>query len=227
MPGDSSPTRRAYHLLKRAATRFKERHIMLTRRTLLTRALIGAPAILHVGSAGANAWTTAAQSARGSTRSGARFPNVPLITHENTRVRFYDDLVKGKLVLINFFFASCTGICPRTAANLRRVQDWLGERLGRDAVILSITVDPERDSPDVLGKYARQQGARRGWYFLTGTIQDLEVIRRSLGAVATDPQDGPHTGVLTYGNDATGRWLATYAGARPALIIEALERLAH
>ena len=76
-----------------------------------------------------------------------QFPNVPLFTQDGTPVRFYDDLIKGQVVLINFFFTSCPLICPRTTANLVKVEEALGERLGRDVRMISITVDPEKDKP--------------------------------------------------------------------------------
>src|SRR5213593_551358 len=82
------------------------------------------------------------------------FPNVVFRTQDGARVRFYDDLIKGKVVLINFFFTSCTSICPRTTDNLAKVEEALGDRLGRDVRMISITVDPTTDTPDVLRKYA-------------------------------------------------------------------------
>ena len=88
-------------------------------------------------------------------RTAADFPNVILQTQEGTRVRFYDDLIKGKVVLVNFMFTSCTSQCPLATANLVKVEEALGERLGRDVVMISVTVDPATDTPDVLKKYSR------------------------------------------------------------------------
>src|SRR5213080_1947542 len=77
----------------------------------------------------------------------SRFPNVALRTQDNRAVRFYDDIVKDRLVIISFMFTSCTSQCPRSTANLAKVQDALGDRLGRDVFMASISVDPERDTP--------------------------------------------------------------------------------
>src|SRR6266851_9971892 len=75
------------------------------------------------------------------------FPNVVLRTQDDKPVRFYDDLVKDKAVTINFFFASCEEICPLVMANLAKVQRLLGDRVGRDLFMSSISLKPEEDTP--------------------------------------------------------------------------------
>jgi len=153
------------------------------------------------------------------------FPNVLLRTQDGTPVRFYDDLVREKVVLINFFFTSCTSICPRTTDNLSKVDEALGDRLGREVRMISITVDPETDTPEVLRKYARQYRARPGWYFVTGSLKDIDLIRRRLGVNKDGGDKTQHTGVLVYGNEATGQWAATAAMANPATIARSVLRL--
>ena len=81
-------------------------------------------------------------------------PNVTLTTHEGKKVMFYDDLMKDKIVILNFMYAKCEGICPGTTANLVKLQQLLGDRIGRDIFMYSITLDPERDTPKVLNRYA-------------------------------------------------------------------------
>jgi protein SCO1/2 len=153
------------------------------------------------------------------------FPNVALRTQDGTRVRFYDDLIKGKVVVINFFFTSCTTICPRTTDNLVKVEEALGERLGRDVVMISITVDPNTDTPTVLGKYALRYRTKPGWYFVTGSLKDIDLIRRRLGVNRDGGDKSQHTGVLVYGNEATGQWAATPAMADPQAIVRSVLRL--
>lgn len=153
------------------------------------------------------------------------FPNVLFRTQDGTRVRFYDDLVKGKVVLINFFFTSCTSICPRTTENLAKVEEALGERLGRDVRMISITVDPNTDTPEVLRKYALRYRTKPGWYFVTGSQGDIDLIRRRLGVNKDGGDKTQHTGVLVYGNEATGQWAATAAMANPATIARSVLRL--
>lgn len=144
-------------------------------------------------------------------RSGM-LPNVPLITHNNKPVRFYDDLVRDKIVLINFFLLQCTdGRCPIAMYNLRKVQDLLGSRMGRDVFFITITLQPLFDRPDKLKAYADDiVGVKPGWDFLTGKPADVEFLRRSLGFADSDPQRDQdltnHTRSARYGNDKLERW---------------------
>src|SRR3954452_10233507 len=78
------------------------------------------------------------------------FPNFELTTHEGKKVRFYDDLIKDKIVVINFMYAQCEGICVPVTQNLKRVQNLLGKRVGRDIFMYSITLKPDEDTPEKL-----------------------------------------------------------------------------
>lgn len=165
-----------------------------------------------------------------STSVGTRLPNVVLTTHENKTVRFYDDLVKGKVVLINFMFTSCKRFCPVTMPNLVKVQAALGDRVGRDIFLYSITLDPAADTPAVLSRYAKAVGAGPGWIFLTGKQEAIERLRRKLGMYNRDPaidaDRTQHSGLVVCGNDVTDRW-ATISGLyRPAVIAKAVLRVA-
>src|SRR5688572_13588667 len=84
------------------------------------------------------------------------FPNVPLTTQDGKTVRFYDDLLKGKKVAINVIFTSCTDVCPLETANLAQLTKQLGDRVGRDVYFYSISIDPKRDTPEVLKAYAEK-----------------------------------------------------------------------
>jgi protein SCO1/2 len=161
----------------------------------------------------------------GAAAAQESFPNVSLRTQSGVPVRFYDDLIKGKVVLINFFFTSCTTICPRTTDNLVKVEEALGERLGRDVAMISISVDPDTDTPTVLAKYALRYRTKPGWYFVTGSLKDIDLIRRRLGVNRDGGDKSQHTGVLVYGNDATGQWAATPAMADPQAIVRSVLRL--
>lgn len=147
----------------------------------------------------------------------SHFPNVVLKTQDNKPVRFYDDLIKGKVVMINFMFTSCDSLCPRATSNLANVQDILGKHLGRDIFMLSISLDPVTDTPKVLKKYARHFKIKRGWYFLTGEKKDIDLIRRKLGASpkSSSRYIGEHTEVLIIGNEATGTWIAIPSLTKP------------
>lgn len=141
---------------------------------------------------------------------GTRFPNVSLVTHEGRQVRFYDDLVRGKVVAINMMYAQCSNNCPATTANLRLVQKLLGERAGRDVHLYSLTLQPELDSPQRLREYVERHHIGPGWLFLTGARADIDQLRQALGFYDVDPvvdlNDLTHTGMLRIGNDALDRW---------------------
>jgi len=132
------------------------------------------------------------------------FPNLPVITHEGKTVRFYDDLIKGKIVVISFIYTRCTDICPITTARLTQVEDKLGESVGRDIFIYSITVDPENDSQEQLKKYAEAFQTGPGWFFLTGTLADMRAINGKLGERMRSLTE--HRNEIVLGNDATGDW---------------------
>jgi protein SCO1 len=151
------------------------------------------------------------------------FPNISLLTQDGEPVRFYDDLVKGKVVLINFMFTTCAGVCSPMTANLSKVQKYLGESVGREVVMLSISVDPATDTPDVLKKYAQTFKAPRGWYFLTGRKENVDAVLAKLGGYTEDKMR--HSSVLIIGDEAAGAWMKTHAMSKPAEIAEAVRRL--
>jgi protein SCO1/2 len=141
------------------------------------------------------------------------FPNVTLTTHHGTPVRFYDDLLKGKIVAINLIYTSCQYACPLETARMAQVQKRLGDRMGRDVFFYSISIDPEHDTPPVLKAYAEQFNAGPGWLFLTGNKADVDVISKKLGLYSRpDPAnlDG-HMPYLLVGNEVTGQWMRNSA----------------
>jgi protein SCO1 len=147
----------------------------------------------------------------GSQRWGANyFPNVTLTTHEGKRVRFFDDLLKDKVVVINFIYTSCPDACPLETAKLAEVQTILGDRVGKDTFFYSISIDPEIDTPEVLADYANRYGVGPGWLFLTGDAGDIALLRTALGLFDPDA-DGEsnlteHSLSILIGNQKTGRW---------------------
>ena len=152
------------------------------------------------------------------------FPNVALTTHEGKQVRFYDDLLKDKIVLINFMYVKCEGICPGTTANLVKVQKLLGPRMGRDIFIYSITLKPEEDTPQTLARYAKAYKVGPGWQFLTGDPKDVELLRRKLGFIDRDPardaNKSNHIGMLRWGNEPLTLWAGCPGSLAPNKIVK-------
>lgn len=152
------------------------------------------------------------ECAASPTQAGAQLiPNIVMRTHEGKSVRFYDDLVKGKQVIINMMYAHCEGFCPMITARLVDVYKDLQARMGRDLFMYSITLKPEQDDPAALKEFAQSQRALLpGWQFLTGDPFDLETLRFSLfrhDHIKIDLDLDSHAGRLRIINDSIGRWL--------------------
>jgi protein SCO1/2 len=124
-------------------------------------------------------------------------------------VRFFDDLLKDKVVVINFIYTECPDACPLETARLTEVYEILGDRMGDDVFFYSISIDPETDTPEVLAEYANRYQTGPGWLFLTGVSEEIELIRRKLGLyideINKDPTD--HNLSMIIGNQRSGRWM--------------------
>jgi protein SCO1/2 len=164
------------------------------------------------GMLGGAAWA----QPKGSPWGADYFPNVPLVNQDGETVRFYDDLLKDKKVMIDFVFALCDQGCPLDTANMARVQKMLGSRVGRDIFMYTITLDPEHDTPKALKEYAEQYGAGPGWQFLTGKREDIDAIRYKLGQRGEKEE---HANTVQVGDMATGRWIRIPLAADPNYIV--------
>lgn len=152
--------------------------------------------------------------------SAAYFTDLEVVDQHGRTHRFYSDLLRGRKVLVHFVFTSCKTACPAILEQVARVQEKLGDRLEGEVRILTLTVDPGNDSPAALRKVAERIGARRGWYFLTGTQANMEAILRRLGGWTEDP--ATHNTALFLGNTATGHWVKTFAMRAPEEIAHAI-----
>lgn len=154
------------------------------------------------------------------------FPNLVLTTHEGRKVRFYDDLVKDKIVIFNMMYAKCEGVCMPITRNLVKVQQLLGDRVGKDIFMYSFTLKPEQDTVMALKHYAHMHKVKPGWSFITGSVADMELLRRKLGYVDPDPEvdkdKSNHIGVIKYGNEPLERWGGCPGLSTPSWIVETL-----
>lgn len=157
-------------------------------------------------------------------------PDVELVNERGERVRFLSDLVAGHTVALQFFFTDCQGVCPRSTAKMLALQAELGARLGRDVLLLSVTLDPEHDTPAELAAHAAAIGARPGWSFLTGAKADIELLRRRLGVYDLDPvldaDRNQHAGVIVMGKEPDRRWLMKPANVPDSALLRTFLRLA-
>jgi len=147
------------------------------------------------------------------------FTDVELINQDGEPMRFYTDLLAGKAVVINTIFTTCTGICPVMSKTFSRFQEHLGERLGRDVHLISISVDPEHDTPERLKAFGARFGAKPGWYLLTGRPENVAFALGRLGQQTADPEN--HQALIFMGNEPTGLWKKTF-GLAPAEDLVAL-----
>jgi len=153
------------------------------------------------------------------------FPNTELVTSDGEKVRFYDDLLKDKIVILNMMYAKCDGVCPTTIANLKAARKILSREINHDIYVYSMTVKPEQDSPAALKAYARMHGIDDPhWLFLTGKPDDLDLLRGKLGFVDPNPEKAKdksrHSGMLRYGNEPMAIWGMCQGSAEPEWIAD-------
>jgi protein SCO1/2 len=140
------------------------------------------------------------------------FTDVLLVNQNGEKMRLYSDLLKGRVVIINSFFATCQGSCLPMNRNLEKVQEALSERMGKDLYIISISVDPTVDTPVSLKEYAKKVHAVPGRYFLTGDKQNVDFALSKLGQYVDDKQN--HTNIFIIGNERTGLWKKAFGLAK-------------
>lgn len=181
------------------------------------RCLIFIGAVLILG--GGPAWA----APKGSPWGEGYFPNLKLVDQDGKNVRFYDDLIKDKVVVVNFIYTHCGDSCPMQTANLRQVYKLLADRMGKDIFFYSISIDPEHDTPAVLKEFAERFkiGSDSGWRFLTGSVADTTLLRKKLGLFRDDVEASnlsEHATSFVLGNESTGQWLKRSAFDEPKVL---------
>jgi protein SCO1 len=149
------------------------------------------------------------------------FTDVELVNQNGQKMRLYSDLLKGKVVVINSFFATCQGSCLPMNRNLEKVQQALGDHIGKDVFILSISVDPMVDTPASLKEYAKKLNAKPGWYFLTGDKRSVDFALTKLGQFVSDKND--HLNIFIIGNERTGLWKKAFGLAPSDQLVKVVE----
>jgi protein SCO1/2 len=151
------------------------------------------------------------------------FSDLPLLTHDGREVRFYTDLLKDHVVLIQSFYTHSQWTTPQQNQVLMRLQEMLGERLGRDVFMISITVDPGRDTVEALRDYAAKLEPRPGWVFLTGKKENVDWVNHRLGQYVEDLEE--HKGVYMLGNVRTTLWMKVPMHGQPLDLYRAIQTL--
>lgn len=167
--------------------------------------------------------TTAEPAASSAAKSAAEkyFSDVELINQDGKTMRFYSDVLKNKVVIINSFFTTCTSVCPPMNRNFEKIQEALGDRLGKDVYMVSISVDPATDTPPRLKEYSRRFHARDGWLFLTGKKENVDWALYKLGQYVEAKDD--HTTIVIIGNEPKGLWKKAFGLAKPDELVQMVE----
>ncbi len=153
--------------------------------------------------------TAAGAQAAAASPGQKYFGDIKLLNQDGQEMNLYSDLMRGRTVVINVMFTTCTGACPVMSATIEKIQTHLGDRVGKDVRLVSISVDPVHDTPAKLKEYAARFHAKPGWVFLTGSKTDVESALRKLGQWVDDPSD--HQTLFLIGNDRTGLWKKAFA----------------
>ena len=139
-------------------------------------------------------------------------------------MRFFDDVLKGKVVVINFIFTNCQGACPLVTHKLTVVRDRMEGLIGDQVRFVSLSLDPERDTPAAMKAFAKKQHADHdGWVFLTGTPENLEYIIKRLGQYTADIE--AHSTMMLAGNVREAHWMKILPHEQPPAIAEKLHLL--
>ncbi|HSS78257.1 MAG TPA: SCO family protein [Thermoanaerobaculia bacterium] len=152
---------------------------------------------------------------------GLNVPDVSLIDQDGRPVHFYSDLVKDKVVAMNFVFTTCTTICPPMGATFAKLQKLLA---GKDVHLISVSVDPATDTPERLKAWAGKFGAAPGWTLVTGDRNEVNRLLKALGVFTAGVAD--HSPLVLLGNDAAHRWTRAYGLAPPAKLAELIGQMA-
>ena len=150
-----------------------------------------------------------------------RIPDATVYDQDGNKLKFYTDLVKGKTVAINFIFTTCTAICPSLTATFRRVQQQLGDRVGHDVHLISVSVDPTTDVPERLKEYAAKFKAGPGWTFVTGDKGEIDSVLLALGTAVANKND--HTPMVLIGNESAGNWSRAYGLSPPTRLVDLIK----
>jgi protein SCO1/2 len=143
--------------------------------------------------------------------SSRYFANLTLVDQDGNTVDLYS-LMKGRTIVMHSFFTTCAASCPIMTRTVAAMQERFADRVGKDLVLVSITVDPANDTPAKLKAYAKGMNARSGWYFLTGTKEQVDAALQKIGQY-TEGRDN-HTNVIVIGNDRTGLWKKAFGLAK-------------
>ena len=129
-------------------------------------------------------------------------PDIEVVNQDGQHVRFNSQVVEGRIAIVTGFFTTCSSMCPITQEKLSQVAKLLGPRLGKDVVIVSVSVDAENDTPARMKDWAEKFHIGPGWTLLSGNRTEVDTLLKSLGLFVELRQR--HQSALMIGSAATG-----------------------
>lgn len=156
-------------------------------------------------------------------QQASRIPDVNCVDQNGKKLRFHTDLVKDKVVVISFIYTSCPDLCTRIGESTARLQTALGDRVGRDVHLISVSTDPVKDTPEKLKAWATRLKAKDGWTLVTGEKAEMDQLLKVLTGDASGNKT--HSPLLLIGNDAKNVWAEDYVFEKPAKLIEQIDRV--
>lgn len=161
------------------------------------------------------------QRPAGAGEARIRVPRADLVDAQGDPFAFSAAAFGDRVVVIDFVYTTCTTICPALTAVMASAQGKLAEHLGEDVVLVSVSVDPGRDTPEALRAYAARVRAGEHWIWLTGSAAQVDRVLRGFGIAPGAPEE--HPPVLLVGRPAEGRWLRWVGIPSPKAVIEAAQ----
>lgn len=134
-------------------------------------------------------------------------------------------LMDGRTILVNTIFTECEASCPMMEKTFATIQSQYANEMGKDLVLVSISVDPTNDTPAKLKAYAAKMKAKDGWYFLTGTKEQVDYALKRFG-VSAEKRD-MHSNLMFAGNDRTGLWKKIHGTAKTEDVVTAFDSVLH
>lgn len=157
-------------------------------------------------------------------RVDVKVVDAALVDQDGRPMRFVSDVLGDRLVVMSFIFTSCTTICPVISSRLTKLQERLGDRMGREVRLVSLSIDPRRDTPERLKAWAERHQAGPDWLHLTGQPDEVERLLRGLGVYSAAPAD--HAPVTLLADGRTGRWVRLNGFPTPGQLVAQLDELA-
>jgi len=150
------------------------------------------------------------------------FPNVSLTTETGKQVKFYDDVLKGKVLVVNFMFTKCGDVCPLDTAQLKKVSEILGDKMGKSIFFYSVSVDPANDTPAAMAEFKEKYQIGKGWTFLTGKLEDVTLIQQKFGLEPANGTPRAHSTTIILANEPSGQWIKRSPYENPQMLANLL-----